>query len=79
MPKPSEFQPPTPNELRALLKKWGATQRGAASVLCVNDRTMRRWMSGEARMTYTALYVLAHQLSGKTISASDWRDTLLHK
>jgi DNA-binding transcriptional regulator YiaG len=36
----------TPTELMAYLKKAGFTQVGFAQTLGVNDRTVRRWLSG---------------------------------
>lgn len=39
----------TATELRALLGELGLTQRGAARLLGINERTMRRYVLGEAR------------------------------
>lgn len=37
----------TPDELRDTLKRLGLTQTGAARILRVEDRSVRRWISGE--------------------------------
>lgn len=37
----------TPNTFRELLDRLGLSQVGAASLFGVNDRTARRWASGE--------------------------------
>lgn len=36
-----------PMDLRAYLSRMGFTQIGFAKLLGINDRTVRRWLSGE--------------------------------
>jgi len=48
----------TPAELHAILARLGLSQAGAASLLRVNVRTMRRWMDGEIAIPFVVAAVL---------------------
>ena len=37
----------TPKQLRAALARMGLSQRGAARLLDINDRTMRKYIAGD--------------------------------
>lgn len=55
MPTPT----PVPVEwLRALLQRHNTTQRDAARLLHVNDRTVRYWCAGEREMPWSAAELL---------------------
>jgi transcriptional regulator with XRE-family HTH domain len=51
----------TTNQLRALLKAAGLSQRGAAKLLEIDERTMRRYCAGSQavpkRVEYALMYV----------------------
>jgi len=49
---------PDPTHVRALLEKAGLSQRRAAKVLLVSDRTMRHWCAGTVKIPYTAQLAL---------------------
>jgi len=48
----------TPVELHAILGRLGLSQAGAASLLRVNVRTMRRWMDGEIEVPFAVAVLL---------------------
>jgi DNA-binding transcriptional regulator YiaG len=56
-PDPSKHNP-DPNYVRELLAKAGISQREAARRLGVQDRTVRHWCAGTAKIPYTAQYTL---------------------
>lgn len=45
----SYMSPLSPDHLKKLLKRLGLSQRKAAKDLGVNERTMRRWIAGDAK------------------------------
>lgn len=49
---------PDPAYVRELLSRAGLSQRHAAKLLGVNDRTMRFWCSGQVDIPYTAQFAL---------------------
>lgn len=48
----------TPTDLRATLTRLGLSQVGAAKVLGVNDRTVRRWIAGDLEIPNPAALAL---------------------
>ena len=44
----------TPADLRALLRRGKLTGSAAASIAGVNPRTIRRWISGDSDIPYSA-------------------------
>lgn len=55
----------TPNQFRAALKKCNLSQRGAARLFKVNERTTRRYALGEAAVSNRIATALAELASGK--------------
>jgi len=54
----------TPAQLRTLLDRAGLSQRSAARLLCIDERTMRRYCAGEYPVPVAVEYALrwgAHQ------------------
>ena len=54
---------PDPTYLRELLARAGLSQRGAARLVMINERTMRYYCSGQLDLPYTtqlALEFIAH-------------------
>jgi plasmid maintenance system antidote protein VapI len=54
-------------QLQRLLDRAGLSQRGAAKVLEINERTMRKYCSGDAKIPKTvelALYYLTQTYPG---------------
>jgi hypothetical protein len=49
----------TPTDLRSVLGRLGVSHSGAARLLGVDYRTMRRWLSGELEMPETVVRLLA--------------------
>ena len=48
----------TPDELRAALTRLGLTQSGAARLLHVEPRTVRRWIAGDRDIPGPAVVLL---------------------
>lgn len=57
----------TANQYRAALKKLGLSQRGAARLLGVDERTSRKW--AENGVSGTATILLRLMLAGKVSAA----------
>jgi len=58
----------TPAELRALLKFCGLSQRAAAQALDIDERTMRRYCAGSAKIPQVvelAVKAVAHDFTEK--------------
>lgn len=54
-----DYTPPTPMEVRALLKDMKLTGKEAAKILGVSsDRTIRKWTGGTTTMPYSAWRLL---------------------
>jgi len=49
---------PDPNHVRALLDEAGLSQRKAAKLLKIADRTMRHWCAGNVDIPYPSLLAL---------------------
>ena len=49
---------PAPEYLRELLARAGLTQRGAARLLDIRERQMRRYLAGDAEAPYCVQYAL---------------------
>lgn len=56
-----EYSPPTPMEIREVLKTAGLTGREAGERLGVNGRTVRKWTGGQCQMPYSAWRLLLVQ------------------
>jgi transcriptional regulator with XRE-family HTH domain len=54
----AKWHRPEPAYLRELLERAGLSQRGAARVLGLTDRTMRHYASGDHPMPYPVQYCL---------------------
>lgn len=48
----------TPKQLAATLEKLGLSQRSGARFLGVDERTMRKWIAGDARVPESAAKLL---------------------
>ena len=55
----------TPTELRDILSRLGLPQTGAAHLLGVDDRTMRRWVGGEVGIPEPVARVMRMAGAGK--------------
>jgi hypothetical protein len=67
------YIPPTPTEIRALLRAWGLTGKACGDLADVNPRTVRKWTGGERTMPYTALYTIANRKAGMRPKPNCWR------
>lgn len=70
------YQPPTPTELRTLLRRWRLTQTAAAAILLLDPRTVGRWAAGDVPVPFAALACLAARYSGRIVDAETWRESL---
>ena len=71
---PTTYSPPTPDEARALLKRWGLTGSAAGALLGgVDGRQIRRWTGGASRLPFAALYTLAARCEGVDLTPERWR------
>jgi DNA-binding transcriptional regulator YiaG len=48
----------TPDQLRIAIDRLSLSQRGAARLLGVNERTVRKWIAGDAEIPQSAAMVL---------------------
>lgn len=55
----------TPTDLRATITRLGLSQVGAAKVLGIDDRTMRRWIAGEREISPPAILALRMMVNYK--------------
>ena len=53
----AEFNP-DPQYIKELIGSAGLEQKPLAAILGVNDRTLRRWLSGDREIPYTAQFAL---------------------
>ena len=67
------YQPPTGEEVKALLAALGLTQTEAAELLCVHPRSVEKWMYGERPMPFTALFTLVGRAAWVDLSPEQWR------
>jgi len=54
----------TPDEFQAARKRLGVTQKELADVWGVDPRSIRRWESGEVRLSPLAAYTLGIMIDG---------------
>jgi hypothetical protein len=74
--EPSDYAPPTPDEVRDLLKRLGLTGAEAGALVDVKGRQIRRYTGGDAVMPYAVLYTLLHKATQASISPKNWRAEL---
>lgn len=72
----SRYNPPTPEEVRDLLKRLGLTGAEAGALVDVKGRQIRRYTGGDAVMPYAVLYTLLHKTQQASISPDHWRSEL---
>ncbi|MEM7047009.1 MAG: hypothetical protein AAF442_05090 [Pseudomonadota bacterium] len=71
------YTPPTPQEMREILKALGLTGAATADLLDkASGRQVRRWTGGHSKMAYTDLYTLIHKTTGVAITKADWREEI---
>lgn len=66
LPAPSQARDPSPTDadrLRALLKLGGLSQRAAARLLNVEERTMRQWCAGQGKPPASVFRALSPRLT----------------
>ena len=72
----SDYNPPTPDEVRRLLKVLELTGAEAGALLDVNSRQIRRYTSGDSIMAYTVLYTLLARTRRADVTPANWRSEL---
>ena len=55
---------PSPDYLRSLIEGAGLSQRGAARLLGVGERTMRHYLAGDTTCPYSVQYALEQLVNG---------------
>ena len=65
MPDPSKYRKKDTAYLRKLLADNGLSQRKAAGLIGVEERTMRLWCAGKAAFPYAAQFILEEMLEEK--------------
>ena len=68
--------PPTPEELRALCRRWGLTGSDVAELVNVSPRTFRKWLGGERAISFAAFYTLVSRACGVEVTPDGWRGEL---
>ena len=61
----------TPQQLRKKLEREGLTQSGAARLIGIDPRSMRRYLSGETTIPRVVEYALEYVIARERISAKD--------
>ena len=61
----------TAAQLQKLLDRAGLSQRGAAKAIGINERTMRKYVSGESAIPLTVGYALRWVISQLPINGSE--------
>jgi hypothetical protein len=69
----SKYKHPAPDEVRAILRRLELTQRAAAELLCLDPRTIRRYVSGDTVMQFPVVFTLICRVSGIKLEPGDWR------
>jgi len=64
---------PSPEAVRSLLTRLGLTQAAAARLLCIDERTVRRYVSGQTIMHFPVLYTLIGRGAGIGVRPDSWR------
>ena len=72
----NDYNPPTSDEVRRLLKALELTGAEAGALLDVNSRQIRRYTSGDSIMTYTVLYTLLGRTRRADVTPANWRSEL---
>ena len=72
----NDYNPPTSDEVRRLLKVLELTGAEAGALLDVNSRQIRRYTSGDSIMTYTVLYTLLARTRRADVTPANWRSEL---
>lgn len=77
MTAPAAYDPPTPEEVRAILTALGLTGAEAAALVGLSDgRQIRKYTGGSdpRRMAFATLYTLLHRGRFIAISPDRWRE-----
>ena len=61
----------TAAQLQKLLDRAGLSQRGAAKAIGINERTMRRYVTGESEVPLTVEYALRWVVSQQSLNGPD--------
>lgn len=56
----------TARQFKAAIKKLGISQRSYAKHLGVNERTVRRWVSGKTKVPPLVAFAVKMDLAGKS-------------
>ena len=67
------YEPPTPEEFRELLERFGVTDTQAGELVGVNDRQIRRYKNGNTPVPYAVIYALMHKMTGEKVEQTNWR------
>ncbi|RVU81549.1 hypothetical protein EOL70_26275 [Leucothrix sargassi] len=71
----SDYVPPTPEELRALLQALGLSRSEAGKLADVTGNKIGKWCSGGA-IPYSVLFTIIAKHNGILLSAGSWRNEL---
>lgn len=71
----SNYVPPTPEELRALLQNLGLSRSEAGKLADVSGNKIGKWCSGGA-IPYSVLFTIIAKSSDVQVTQADWRNEL---
>ena len=70
------YQPPTGEEVKALLAEMEIGPDDAAELLCCSRRAVEHWMYGKRNMPFPMLYTLAGRADCYDLKPETWREQL---
>jgi len=70
----TSYRHPSPEEVVGILTRLGLTHVAAARLLCMDERTIRRYVRGDTIMHYPILHCLIHRQDGISVLPDSWRE-----
>lgn len=73
------WEVPTPSEIQHIVSSLGMSTLTLAHLFNVNQRTVRRWLSGETPINYIAWMLLVYKASGIQMWLISRKHNLIHR
>lgn len=72
----SEYDPPSPAELRAILQALGLSRSQAGKLADVTGNRIGKWCSAGAAMPYSVLFTIVSKHCNLPLSTANWRSEI---
>ena len=69
----TDYVPPTPEELRALLQAVGLSRSQAGKLADVTGNSVGKWCSSGGAIPYSVLFTIVAKSCNLQVSSIDWR------